>query len=73
LNEVKCPVCEIALILTPARSRKSKNPKQFLMLVCPNDGRHFRGFINDREFVGEVIQKAERIGYVGPVVEGTST
>jgi uncharacterized protein YbaR (Trm112 family) len=61
MNEVACPVCGTALSLSPAKSRKSKRPKQFLMLVCPVDGRHFRGFINDREFVRQVIQRAEQI------------
>ena len=26
-----------------------------LMLVCPNDGRHIRAFVSDREFVADVI------------------
>ena len=70
MNEVACPVCGTALSLSPAKSRKSKRPKQFLMLVCPVDGRHFRGFINDREFVRQVIQRAEQIDNEDMVREG---
>ena len=32
----------------------------FLMLVCPKDGRHFRGFIQDREYVQGVLDQAGR-------------
>ncbi len=39
-----------------ARGRKSNKP--FLMLICPKNGRHLRGFISDKEFVGSVIEKA---------------
>ena len=60
MKQVRCPVCGVALRLSPARSRKSKNPKTFLMLACPDDGRHFRGFISDPEFVGRTLDAAER-------------
>ena len=59
MNDIGCPVCGTPLRLTPARSRKAKRPKTFLMLVCPEDGRHFRGFIQDRGFVGRVVDAAE--------------
>ncbi len=58
MNQIPCPVCSTGLQLSPARSRKSKKPKTFLMLVCPADGRHFRGFIQDVEFVGRVVDAA---------------
>ena len=58
MKEVRCPVCGVALRLSPARSRKSKNPKTFLMLACPENGRHFRGFISDREFVERSLNAA---------------
>ena len=73
MNEVKCPVCGTELSLAPAKSRKSRNPKQFLMLVCPTDGRHFRGFINDREFVRQVMQRAEQIDQADTAERGTGT
>ena len=60
MKEVRCPVCGVALRLSPARSRKSKNPKTFLMLACPENGRHFRGFISDKKFVERTLDAAER-------------
>jgi hypothetical protein len=29
------------------------------MLICPQDGRHFRGFINDQTYVKGVMAKLE--------------
>jgi hypothetical protein len=29
------------------------------MLICPADGRHFRGFINDQDYVKQVLSKLE--------------
>ena len=36
-----------------------KSGKAFLMLVCPVDGRHFRGFITDRTYVRQVMSRLE--------------
>ena len=36
------PVCQLDLSVRPIRGRKLGKP--FLMFVCPQDGRHFRGF-----------------------------
>ena len=63
MTEVRCPVCAAALKLTTARSRKSKIPRTFLMLACPKDGRHFRGFISDRDFVQRTLDAAEGLGH----------
>ena len=52
---IPCPVCGDSLALRTAKSRRAKKPKLFLMLVCPKDGRHFRGFIQDREYVDSVV------------------
>ena len=52
-----CPVCRQPMALRIARGRKSG--KTFLMLICPRDGRHFRGFINDKEFVAGVMSRLE--------------
>ena len=57
MTEIGCPVCGAAMKLSTARSSKAKNPKTFLMLTCPVDGRHFRGFINDQEFVSRAMDK----------------
>ena len=58
MNQIRCPVWSTGLQLSPARSRKSKKPKTFLMLWCPADGRYFRGFIQDIEFVRKGVDAA---------------
>ena len=57
MNKIGCPVCGTSMSLSPARSRRSKKPKTFLMLKCTKDGRHFRGFINDENFVSGVMEQ----------------
>ena len=52
-----CPVCAVALDIRIATGRRSG--KTCLMVVCPQDGRHFRGFINDQIYVGQVISRLE--------------
>lgn len=47
-----CPVCGEALDVRLAQGRKSGKP--FIALVCPVDGRHFRGFIADRGYLDQV-------------------
>ena len=54
-----CPVCGLGLSLRPAVGRKSGKP--FIMLKCPKDGRHFRAFITDREYVAAVTTRLERL------------
>ena len=54
---IPCVVCGGPLALRLAHGRKSGKP--FLMLVCPNDGRHFRAFINDKEYVRGVFDLLE--------------
>ena len=56
MNTIACPVCAETVETRIAQGRKSNKP--FLMLVCPKDGRHFRGFINDKKLVAAVIDKA---------------
>jgi hypothetical protein len=56
-QSIQCPVCGDPLSFQIARGRKSG--KAFLMLKCLRDGRHFRGFINHRPLVEELIQKLE--------------
>ena len=57
MNQVPCPVCSEPLAVRLARGRKSGKP--FVMLLCSHDGRHFRAFINDQEYVRQVM---ERVG-----------
>ncbi len=54
MKKIGCPVCGTAIGVSKAQSRKSKRPKTFLMLLCPINGRHFRAFINDPEFISRV-------------------
>ena len=56
-NGIPCLVCGEQLTLRLAKGRKSQ--KIFLMLVCSQDGRHFRGFINDRKYVDQVLSRLE--------------
>jgi hypothetical protein len=55
--QVSCLICTAALALRLVRGRKSGKP--FLMLVCPVDGRHFRGFITHRDYVAGVLARLE--------------
>ena len=54
-NELGCPVCGGGLDVRPARGRKSQKP--FVMLVCPVNGRHFRGFITDQAYVARIFDR----------------
>ena len=54
---ITCLVCKEPLTLRLARGRKSGKP--FIMLICPDDGRHFRAFISDQEYVRGVVERAE--------------
>jgi len=53
MKNIGCPVCETPLTIRTARGRKSNKP--FIMLVCPVDGRHFRGFITDQTFIKQIL------------------
>ena len=44
-----CPVCSHKL--TARYTKPGRTFRVGLMVVCPNDSRHFRGFINDPEFL----------------------
>lgn len=52
-----CPICSQKLVVSLARGRKSG--KQFVMLKCPADGRHFRGFITHQPFVQQVAMTSD--------------
>ena len=52
-----CLICGQPLAIRLAHGRKSGKP--FVSLICPKDGRHFRAFINDREFVGGFLTRLE--------------
>ena len=54
---IPCVVCNGALSVRLAQGRKSGKP--FVMLVCGLDGRHFRAFISDREYVRRLMDRLE--------------
>ena len=58
----RCPICSQSLVVRLARGRKSGKP--FVMLLCPEDARHFRAFINDQPYVRQVLDRLE--GRKGP-------
>ncbi len=56
-QHIPCLVCGTALDLRLAKGRKSGKP--FIMLICPVNGRHFRGFVGDQGYVSQVLAKLE--------------
>jgi hypothetical protein len=56
-TQIPCLICQQPLALRLAKGRKSGKP--FLMLICPVDGRHFRGFITHRDYVAGVLARLE--------------
>ncbi len=52
-----CPVCKRPMDIRPTKGRKSGKPS--LMFICPENGRHFRGFIADQTFVRQVLSLLE--------------
>lgn len=57
-QSIQCPVCGDPLSFQITKSKKSGKPS--LMMKCPRDGRHFRAFICDRDYVKQVL---ERLGH----------
>jgi hypothetical protein len=57
LPAIPCLVCRQPLAARLVRGRKSGKP--LLMLICPVDGRHFRGFITHRDYVAGVLARLE--------------
>ena len=55
-QQLPCLVCGIQLQVRVATGRKSGKP--FIMVVCPEDGRHFRGFVGDKDYVERVARAA---------------
>ena len=53
-QSIPCPVCRADLDIRHATGRKSGKP--FLMFICAEDGRHFRGFITHQGFMEQVLQ-----------------
>ena len=53
---IPCPLCQSSLTIGIA---KSKTGKLSLSLKCPLSGKHFRGFIADRDYVSRVMDRME--------------
>ena len=60
MKSINCPICFSNISVTIAKGRKSNKP--FIMMKCPTDGRHFRGFITDQEYVSNVLHEMENKG-----------
>ena len=58
MKSIRCLVCKGELTISAAQGRKSKKP--FVMLKCSQDGRHFRAFITDQEYVKKVMAGVEK-------------
>jgi hypothetical protein len=56
-HSIPCPVCQLDLSVRPCQSRKSG--KRSLMFICPEDGRHFRGFIAHQDFLNQVLERLD--------------
>ena len=61
--KLSCPVCQTPMDLRHCRGRKSG--KSSLMFICPQDGRHFRGFITDQNYVAGVLARLEALTSAG--------
>ena len=55
----RCPICDNPLSVRLAQGRKSGKP--FIMVLCSQDGRHFRGFISHRPYVKQVLDSLESL------------
>ena len=56
-RQIPCLVCGSSLESRLAKGRKSGKP--FIMLICPVNGKHFRGFVGDQIYVKEVLARLE--------------
>jgi hypothetical protein len=56
-TQIPCLICQQPLVLRLTKGRKSGKPS--LMLICPQDGRHFRGFITLQSYVRQVLARLE--------------
>ena len=56
-KSIPCIICGESLTVSLARGRKSGKP--FVMLICSRDARHFRAFVNDQEYVRQILNKLE--------------
>jgi hypothetical protein len=55
---ILCPICGSRLRFGLTVSKRGKRA---VSVVCPADGRHFRGFINDPGFVSRIVAQIDRM------------
>ena len=67
-KSIPCLVCKEPLRVKLARGRNSGKP--FVMLICSKDGRHFRAFINDQEYVSRVLESVGDLSQNASQLEG---
>ena len=56
IPNICCPICGADLNVKVSTSKRGKVS---LSLACPTNGRHFRAFINDSNFVRRVMDSLE--------------
>ena len=56
MNAITCLVCEGPIDIRFATTRKSQKP--CINMRCQRDGRHFRAFITDQDFVERMMAEA---------------
>jgi len=72
---IPCPICAEPLRFTVTTNR---NGKHAIGLHCPQDGRHFRGFVNHKPLVEEALgrmaeaEAAHRLDSEGAALQKTS-
>lgn len=57
-TSIPCPICGTGMKLTVTTNR---NGKHAIGVHCPQDGRHFRGFINHRPYVDEALSRLAEV------------
>ena len=55
---IPCVVCGAPLAFSLGRTRRAQKP--FIQVSCPRDPKHFHGFINDKDYIRGVLERAER-------------
>ncbi len=53
MKNILCLICSEPLSVRLAKGRSSNKP--FIMLICPVDGRHFRAFISDQDYIKKIL------------------
>jgi hypothetical protein len=54
-SNLTCFICSPPLSVRMTESKHSH--KQFIMLKCPKDGRHFRAFVADQGYISQVLKE----------------